>query len=194
VGAGNSSLHHRIQNGSGAHPPPLQWIPGALSLGVKRPGREVDHLPSSSAEVKNAWSYNSTPQYAFMAWCLVKYRGNFTFTFTFYFYRPIMAAEPLHSVGKKRYYRNIKAHFESRSCFTTQELPLKREKETFFTFLHSLIFCLQTLVICVTNNFECTVKIFFSDVLFPTDKLHIPYLRFTGDDDSNHSLLGCDTV
>jgi hypothetical protein len=41
--------------------PPIQWVPGALSLGVKRPGREVDHSPPSSAEVKNACSYTSTP-------------------------------------------------------------------------------------------------------------------------------------
>jgi hypothetical protein len=34
---------------------------------------------TSSAEVKNAWSYTSTPQYVFMAWCLVKHRD-----FTFY--------------------------------------------------------------------------------------------------------------
>jgi hypothetical protein len=60
--------------------PPIQWVPGALSLGVKRPGREADHSPPSSAEVKNAWSYTSTPPYAFMAWCLVKHRDNFTFT------------------------------------------------------------------------------------------------------------------
>jgi hypothetical protein len=33
--------------------PPIQWIPGALSLGVKRPGREADHSPPSSAEIKN---------------------------------------------------------------------------------------------------------------------------------------------
>jgi len=32
--------------------PPIQWIPGALSLRVKRQGREVDHSPTSSAEVK----------------------------------------------------------------------------------------------------------------------------------------------
>jgi hypothetical protein len=32
--------------------PPMQWVPGALSLGVKRPGREADHSPPSSAEVK----------------------------------------------------------------------------------------------------------------------------------------------
>jgi hypothetical protein len=28
------------------------WVPEALSLGVKRPGCEVDHSPPSSAEVK----------------------------------------------------------------------------------------------------------------------------------------------
>jgi len=27
----------------------------------------------------NAWSYTSTPQYVFMAWCLVKHRDNLTF-------------------------------------------------------------------------------------------------------------------
>jgi hypothetical protein len=32
--------------------PPIQWIPGALSLEVKRPGREADHSPPSSDEVK----------------------------------------------------------------------------------------------------------------------------------------------
>jgi hypothetical protein len=32
--------------------PPLQWVPGSLSLGVRRLGRETDHSPPSSAEVK----------------------------------------------------------------------------------------------------------------------------------------------
>jgi len=32
--------------------PPSQWIPGALSLGVNRPGREADPSPPSNAEVK----------------------------------------------------------------------------------------------------------------------------------------------
>jgi hypothetical protein len=40
--------------------PPIQWLPGALSLGVKRPGREADHSPPTNAEIKNAWSYTST--------------------------------------------------------------------------------------------------------------------------------------
>jgi len=38
--------------------------------------------PPSSAEFKNAWSYTSTPQYVFMARCLVKHGDNFTFTLT----------------------------------------------------------------------------------------------------------------
>jgi hypothetical protein len=58
--------------------PHIQWVPGALALGVKRPGNEADHSPPSSAEVKNEWSCTSTPQYVFMAWCLVKNR-DFTF-------------------------------------------------------------------------------------------------------------------
>jgi hypothetical protein len=44
----------------GVHPASCPvGVPGALSLRVKRPGRESDHLPPSSAEV-------------FMAWCSVK--------------------------------------------------------------------------------------------------------------------------
>jgi len=31
---------------------PIQCVKGALFLGVKKPGREVGHSPSSSAEVK----------------------------------------------------------------------------------------------------------------------------------------------
>jgi hypothetical protein len=58
---------------------PIQWVLGAVSLGVKRPGREADHSSPSSAEVNNAWSYTSTPPYVFMAWYLVKHRDNFTF-------------------------------------------------------------------------------------------------------------------
>jgi hypothetical protein len=41
--------------------PPIQWVPGALSLGVKRPGREADHSPPPTTELKNAWSNTSTP-------------------------------------------------------------------------------------------------------------------------------------
>jgi hypothetical protein len=42
-------------------------LPGALSPGAKRPGREADHSPPTSAEVKNTWIYTPTPPYVFMA-------------------------------------------------------------------------------------------------------------------------------
>jgi hypothetical protein len=41
--------------------PPIQWVSRALSLRVNRPGREADHSPPSSAQVKTSWSYTSTP-------------------------------------------------------------------------------------------------------------------------------------
>jgi hypothetical protein len=40
--------------------PPIQWVLGALSLGVKRPWCEADHSPPPNAEVKNMWSYAFT--------------------------------------------------------------------------------------------------------------------------------------
>jgi hypothetical protein len=45
----------------GPNQPPIQWVPEALFLGVKRTGRVADHSPPSSAEVKNVWSYTFTP-------------------------------------------------------------------------------------------------------------------------------------
>jgi hypothetical protein len=41
--------------------PSIQWVTGAFTSGVKWPGRETDHSLPSSAEVKNAWSYNPNP-------------------------------------------------------------------------------------------------------------------------------------
>jgi hypothetical protein len=51
----------------GSTQPPIQWVPGVLSPGVKQPGREANHSPPASAEVKKMWIYTSTPPYAFMA-------------------------------------------------------------------------------------------------------------------------------
>jgi hypothetical protein len=45
---------------------PIQGVPGALSSGVKRSGREADHSPPNSAEVKKMWLYTYNPPYAFM--------------------------------------------------------------------------------------------------------------------------------
>jgi hypothetical protein len=61
--------------------PHIQWIPRALSLGVKWLGHEADHSPISSAEVKNAQSYTFTHLYVVMVWQLVKIRYNFIFKY-----------------------------------------------------------------------------------------------------------------
>jgi hypothetical protein len=59
---------------------PIQWVPGDLSPGVKRPGRVADQSFPSSSEVKNTWSYTSATTYVFMAWCLVQDKENLTST------------------------------------------------------------------------------------------------------------------
>jgi hypothetical protein len=51
----------------GSTQPPNQWVPGALPPGIKLPGREADHSPPASAEVKKIWIYTSTHPHAFMA-------------------------------------------------------------------------------------------------------------------------------
>jgi hypothetical protein len=56
----------------GSTPSPIQWVPGALSPSIKRPGHEADHSPPTSGKVKKTWVYSFTPPYTFMA--------NFTFT------------------------------------------------------------------------------------------------------------------
>jgi hypothetical protein len=59
--------------------PPNQRLLGALSSGIKRQGREADHSPPASAEIKEIWIYTSTPHTP--SWCssyLVKHRDNFT--------------------------------------------------------------------------------------------------------------------
>jgi hypothetical protein len=85
AGAENFSLHHRVQTGCGTHPASYPMgTRGSVFPGVKRPVREANHSPPCSAEAKNEWSYTSTPQYVFVARCLVKHRDNFTSIFYLY--------------------------------------------------------------------------------------------------------------
>jgi hypothetical protein len=59
---------YSVQTGSGALPASYpNGYRGLFSRGVKPQGREADHSPHTSAEVKNTWIYTSTPPYAFMA-------------------------------------------------------------------------------------------------------------------------------
>jgi hypothetical protein len=51
-------------------------VGAVLSAVVKWPGSEADSSPPSNAEVKNTWSYTSTPIYYYsMAWSRTKYQG-----------------------------------------------------------------------------------------------------------------------
>jgi hypothetical protein len=52
VGARNSLFTTASRTVLGPTQPPIQWVPGTLSLEVKRPGLEADHSPPSSTEVR----------------------------------------------------------------------------------------------------------------------------------------------
>jgi hypothetical protein len=93
--------------------PPIQWVPGALSAGVKRPGREVDHSPPTSAEVMKMWIYTSAPLYAFMTWCLISRTQGKLYLFTMGFrnftltaLRNNVAKLQLHSLHRSGEIRN----------------------------------------------------------------------------------------
>jgi hypothetical protein len=62
------SLFHSVQTGPEAHPPSYPVGTWGSFLGIKRPGREADHSPPSSAEVKKS---GATPPH-------VKHREDFT--------------------------------------------------------------------------------------------------------------------
>jgi len=78
--------------------PPIQWVPGALSRGLKRQNHEADHSSPSSVEVKNAWSHIFTPRYVFMVWCLVKHRDIFTFTFYLSSFIPLFTTDYFYGI------------------------------------------------------------------------------------------------
>jgi hypothetical protein len=140
AGAGNFSLHHRVQNASGAYPVSYPMGTRSSFPGVKRPGREADHSPPSNSEVKNAWSCTSAPQYVFMVWCLmkqwihlhgviVKHRDNFTFTLwqSAVFYNiPCGACTP---VTGTRFY------FQRRAFLTNPCMQLRLFNFSWFIFL-----------------------------------------------------------
>jgi hypothetical protein len=64
---------------SPCRPDRLWGPPSLLSNGYrKRPGREADHSPLTSAEVKKMWIYAFTPPYAFMGQLRLMFISAFT--------------------------------------------------------------------------------------------------------------------
>jgi hypothetical protein len=51
----------------------------AFSTEVKGTDSEGDNSPPSTAKVKKMWNYTSILVHAFMVWCLINHRDNFTF-------------------------------------------------------------------------------------------------------------------
>jgi hypothetical protein len=86
--------------------PPIQWVPGAVPLGLKQLGREADHSPPSSAEVRMRGAIPLLPQYIFMAWCLVKHRDNFTFTFYYFADCLILSSQDTYIKESKTFQNN----------------------------------------------------------------------------------------
>jgi hypothetical protein len=62
----NFHISMSSRSAMGPTQPPIQWVPAAVSPGVKQPGREADYSPTST-EVKKTWIYTSSPPYLFMA-------------------------------------------------------------------------------------------------------------------------------
>jgi hypothetical protein len=67
--------------------PSIQWVLEAPFLVVKRQGREANHSPPSSTEVKNGGAINSLPPYVFVEWCLINYTQGQIFTVTYTYTR-----------------------------------------------------------------------------------------------------------
>jgi hypothetical protein len=83
-GVGNFSLHHRVQNGSGAHSASYPMGTRCSFPGSKASGAWSSPLTSILCRGQRmSGAVPPLPQYAFMAWCQLKYGDNFTFTFTF---------------------------------------------------------------------------------------------------------------
>jgi hypothetical protein len=80
AGAGNLSLHHRVQNGSEAHPTSYSVSSGGCLPGGKAAGTWNWPLTSIKCRgQRRSEAIPPLPQYAFMAWCPVKAQGQLYF-------------------------------------------------------------------------------------------------------------------
>jgi hypothetical protein len=77
--AENFFLRHRVQTGSGSHPASYPTGSGALSPGVRGWGVKLTTHLHLVPRLRKREAIPPLPQYVFMAWCLVKHRGNFIF-------------------------------------------------------------------------------------------------------------------
>jgi len=86
-------------------PRPDRLWGASVTAGVKWLGREADHSPPSSAEVKNVRSYTSTPQYVFMVWYVEAYMAP-ECRQDFVLYWPQVQSDPSTFYSKEKVIRN----------------------------------------------------------------------------------------
>jgi hypothetical protein len=102
--------------------PPIQRVPGARSLGVKRPGREAYHSPQSSAESRMRGAIPPLPNTLSWRDVRLKHTDNFTFTLTCCFFAPrskySLQYNFLHALHKILY--RISRSFEYRLGYNPQ--------------------------------------------------------------------------
>jgi hypothetical protein len=67
AGTRDFSLFHSVRLAVGSTQLPIQWVSGALSLGLKQQGHEADHSPplTVSAEVKNGVAVHALLQMSY---------------------------------------------------------------------------------------------------------------------------------
>jgi hypothetical protein len=65
------------------------------------------------------------PQYAFMAWCSVKHRDNFTFTFN-----NILCREHISKVLEKVMYNRLNHHMQTNNILVPEKFGLSQGKST----------------------------------------------------------------
>jgi hypothetical protein len=85
------SLLHTVQTESGAHPASCPMDSGLSFPGGKATGREANHSPPSSVDVKNYVAIPPLPHVS--SWCsasLIKHRDNFTLYLPLSYYEVIL--------------------------------------------------------------------------------------------------------
>jgi hypothetical protein len=110
--------------------PPIQWVPGDLSLGVKRLGSEANHSPPSSAEVKE-WVELYFHSLNTHSWRGAQLKPRDVFTFTFMFWDMILLPPSADSLIIRLTcsgFLNIFIFYINSSCHVRNQEPFKRKK------------------------------------------------------------------
>jgi hypothetical protein len=75
AGTGYFSPSYRVQTGSGVDPAPYPMGTVGFPPRIRRPGREADHSPPSSADVEKSGAIPPLPRHVFRQWFVVKHKG-----------------------------------------------------------------------------------------------------------------------